>query len=155
MFCHLRAENLGMVKQMPDSFAIMAYGHPELLATHRTTIELTKDNHLTTQGNCIVGVGASAGCTDLPAVLKNAIHDGATISVHLQVGLLADEFYGIGDPNLPLTHPRDIVFRTSSFICPRTILIRCTKAARDIERNLIIALRNPGQEFVVTLTVVI
>ena len=35
-----------------------AYGHPNILGTHKTTFEFTKDNELTLNGDCIVGVKA-------------------------------------------------------------------------------------------------
>ena len=35
-----------------------AYGHPNILGTHKTTLEFTKDEDLTSNGNCIIGVKA-------------------------------------------------------------------------------------------------
>ncbi|HMF33390.1 MAG TPA: DUF371 domain-containing protein [Candidatus Lokiarchaeia archaeon] len=139
---------------MANSFTITAHGHPALLGTHRTTLELTRKDSLTTRGDCIIGVGASAGCTDLPSDLKEAIFGSELILVRLIAGTFVDEFTGQGDPALTLVDPHDIVFRKSSFASPRTILVRCTKAACDIDRNLIESLQNPDQEVNVTLSVV-
>ena len=40
------------------SYSFTAYGHKNILATHKTTIEFTKDKELSLKGNCIVGVRA-------------------------------------------------------------------------------------------------
>ncbi|HIG98004.1 TPA: DUF371 domain-containing protein, partial [Candidatus Woesearchaeota archaeon] len=39
-------------------YIFTAHGHPNILATHRTTLEITKDSELTTRGNCVVAVAA-------------------------------------------------------------------------------------------------
>lgn len=137
----------------PLIFTITAHGHPALLGTHRTTLELTREEHLTTRGDCIVGVAASAGCATLSAPLKAAIHAGKTFRVRLSAGSITEEFTGQGHPKLPLTHSTDIVFRKSSFTCPRTALINCTKAARDLDRHLVFLLKDPTQLLKITLEV--
>ena len=40
---------------------INALGHKNVLAKHKTTLEITKDDHLTPQGDCIVAVSADRG----------------------------------------------------------------------------------------------
>ncbi len=139
----------------PDSlvFTIAARGHPALKGTHRTTLELTREQHLTARGDCIVGVAATTGCADFPAELKAAIHAGKLVRVRLTAGSFTEEFTGQGHPDLPLTHPMDIVFRKSTFACSRTALINCTKAARDLDRRLVSLLKNPAQSFTITLEV--
>ena len=37
-------------------------GHKNILSLHEKTIEITKDSELTTNGDCIVGVGADISC---------------------------------------------------------------------------------------------
>jgi hypothetical protein len=142
------------VTSTPPDFTITARGHPALRGTHRTTLEMTKEDHLTARGDCIVGVAADAGCADFPAGLKAAIRAGKTIRVRLVAGSKTEEFTGQGHPDLVLTNPTDIVFRTSSFTCPRTALINCTKAAQNLDRTLISLLKNPTQQLRITLEVV-
>ena len=43
---------------------IIAQGHPNVLGTHRTTIEITTEDFLTTNGNCIIGVMSSKSVND-------------------------------------------------------------------------------------------
>ena len=64
---------------------IYAFGHENLLCTHNTTIELTKDNHLTKKGDCILGIRASKACTDLNEKLKKLINQGKKIKVTIEV----------------------------------------------------------------------
>ncbi len=137
----------------PLVFAITAHGHPALRGTHRTTLEVTMEEHLTARGDCIVGVAATAGCADFPAPLKAAIQAGKTFQVRLSAGSLTEDFTGQGHRDLPLTHPTDIVFRKSSFTCPRTALINCTKAARDLDPHFVSLLKDPSQLLNITLEV--
>lgn len=48
---------------------IKARGHPNIKATHRTTIEVTKDNYLTGRGDCILGIDADKSLKDMKEFL--------------------------------------------------------------------------------------
>ena len=119
---------------------IIAYGHSNISCTHNTTIEITKDDYLTPTGTCILGIKASKACSNLSLILKKAILAEKKIKVVIEVDNFSDYFYGYGNKSLTLSHERDMVFRKSNYICNRTVLIKCTKAARDLDRNLIDAL---------------
>ena len=49
---------------------IFAQGHENILGTHKTTLEFTKDKHLTKKGDCIVAVAADKALADLSAEFK-------------------------------------------------------------------------------------
>ncbi|HUT17100.1 MAG TPA: DUF371 domain-containing protein, partial [Acidobacteriota bacterium] len=49
---------------------IVGYGHKNIQATHKTTLEFTKDKHLSKKGDCIVAVAVDKALTDLNAELK-------------------------------------------------------------------------------------
>ena len=53
-------------------------GHKNILSLHEKTIEITKDSELTTNGDCIVGVGADISCIDLPEKMKKKIQNPKT-----------------------------------------------------------------------------
>ena len=116
---------------------IEARGHPNILCTHETTIEVTKDFHLTKRGNCILGIKASKACNDMNEKLKKAIWNGNKINVIIKVGELKEIFSGYGHKNLPLTNTKDIVFRKSNYICDRTALIKCNKSSQDLNRQFL------------------
>lgn len=125
---------------------IYAFGHKNILSTHKTTIELTKDKSLTKKGNCIIGVNAKKACFDLNSNLKQQIKDGKKVKVTLKVDNLQDSFYGFGNKELKLLDKNDIVFRKSNYICNRTILINCTKSSNEINPELIEKLKTPGKK---------
>jgi len=126
---------------------IYAFGHENILGTHRTTIELTKENSLSKRGNCIIGVNSSKACVDLSQELKNLIKNKEIIKVSIKIGGLIDFFYGEGNENLTLLDNKDMVFRKSDFICDRTILINCTKSSRELNRDIVKNLKVNGNKF--------
>jgi hypothetical protein len=119
-----------------------AFGDPNMLGTHPTTMEFTKEEFLTLRGNCIIGIKSSKACYDLNHELKQHIQTGHCIRVEISDGIITDSFIGYGHPQLPLTSTTSMVFRTSDFISDRTILIRCSKSAKKINRTLILSLKN-------------
>ena len=122
---------------------VTAYGHENILCTHNTTIEITKERSLTKKGNCIMGINASKGCFDLNQNLKKKIKDENKIKITLKLEDLQDSFIGFGSKDLRLLDKNDMVFRKSNFICDRTVLINCTKSSNEINPELIEKLRKP------------
>lgn len=120
------------------SFEIKVTGHPNLLALHRNTWEITMDSHLTKRGDCIIGVNASYAARDLPISMKEHLLDGGEVYVLI---LKDDEEINLGkfcgNEDLILTHSHDIVVRRSTFIDDRTIGIQSNMTARDIPREFI------------------
>ena len=125
---------------------IYAYGHENILCSHKRTIEITKDKDLTKKGNCIIGINASKACHDLEPKLKEAIINENKIKVILEVDNKKDYFYGFGNKNLTLLSKKDMVFRKSEFISDRTVLINCTKSSNNLKQELIEALRYPRKQ---------
>lgn len=126
---------------------IYAYGHENVQCTHKTTIELTKDNYLTKKGNCILGINSSKACRNLKPELKNYIKNGNKINVIIKWDKFSDSFYGYGDGKLTLMSYKDIVFRKSDYICDRTVLINCNKSSADLSREIIEELKNFRNKF--------
>ena len=125
-------------------FEIEFSGHENIRSNHQKTIEITKESHLTAQGDCIVGVNATSSCADLPEDLKNKLKDANTI-VTFSISVGDHEFLikGMGHPDLLLTHSDDIVIRKSNFICPRTLAVNCDKASDMLPREMVSLLQNP------------
>jgi hypothetical protein len=55
------------------------YGHPNIRSLHAKTIEITKDEHLTPRGDCIIGVRANKACADLDEALKHSLASNLAI----------------------------------------------------------------------------
>lgn len=125
---------------------IFASGHENILCTHNTTIEITKDIKMTKKGDCIVAVNASKACFDLTPDLRNQIQSGKKLKIIIRVEDIQDYFYGFGNKELRLLDRKDIVFRKTDFICDRTILINCSKSSKELDRELIDLLKNPEKK---------
>ena len=119
-------------------------GHRNILSLHEKTIEITKDSELTTNGDCIVGVGADISCIDLPEKMKKKIQNPKT-NIFFSIEANGKKFTisGYGSEKLSLKHTNDIVLRKSAFTCSRTIAINCDNASSDIPRDFVKILQNP------------
>jgi hypothetical protein len=126
------------------SWVIVARGHPGIAARHRTTFMVTKDREVGPMGDCIIAVGADKAGPDLPSELKQAIRAGQELVITLDVGGMVERVHAFGHPSLTLNHPTDLVIRKSRFICGRTLAIGADKAAADLRRKFVAALRNPA-----------
>ena len=123
---------------------IRAYGHPNIRATHRSTLEITKEENLTPRGDCIIAIKANKGLYELSNEFKKIVRkDGSKIKLIIEVEGLKEEITGYGSSKLTLNHPTDIVCRKSSYTCSRTLMIKANKAAIDLNREIIKKLKNP------------
>lgn len=131
---------------------IRAYGHPNIRATHRSTLEITKEEDLTPRGDCIIAVKADKGLYELSNEFKKIVRkDGSKIKLIIEVEGLKEEITGYGSSKLALNHPTDIVCRKSSYTCGRTLMIKANKAAMDLNREIIKKLKNPDTLVKITL----
>ncbi len=118
-------------------------GHPMIKATHPTTLEVTKDDHVTPRGDCIVGVSADRGLVDLAEEMKTAIRsDAHSVRITLEAAGQSFEFAAKGDPRLTLSSKRDVVIRRGSYACGRTLAVLADVAAKDIPRRIVRSLRD-------------
>ena len=132
---------------------IRCRGHSFVLGDHPTTFEVTREEHLSENGNCIIGVAADKGCTSLSREFRTILaHDDAVLITRLFAGGIGAEVRSRGSSHLSFSHPTDLVWRRSTFTCGRTIGICSDRVAATLPRELIAALRD-GAELTVTLTV--
>jgi hypothetical protein len=130
----------------------VGYGHRNIQATHKTTLEITKDKHLTKRGDCIVAVAADRALSDLSAEFKETLRKtNAKLTITIEVDGTTEQINAQGSPNLILAHPSDLVVRKSDYVCNRTLAIHADKAACDLSRELIEKLKNPQQKVKITL----
>lgn len=125
-------------------FRIRFHGHPNIRSLHQKTIEITKEPEVTVRGDCIIGVGASASCSDLPDGLKQRIRDPeSVIRIEIAVGRHSFAVTGRGHPDLTLEDAGDIVIRKSRFVSPRTMAVSCDGASDSLPREMVRALQDP------------
>jgi len=134
--------------------AIVGYGHKNIQATHKTTLEFTKDMHLSKKGDCIVAVAADKALTDLSAEFKeNLRKPHAKLTILIEADGIIDQVNAHGSPRLILSHPTDMVIRKSDYVCNRTLAVHADKAAQDLSKALVEKLKNPEQKVKITLIV--
>ena len=130
---------------------IYCKGHPLVLGNHPATFEVTREDHLTKNGNCIIGIAADKGCEELSAEFKRVLcHDDAVLYTRLACGSITVEVTSRGSVRFTLDHPTDMVWRRSSFVCGRTIGIFSDHVAATLPEELIANLIS-GKEMTVTL----
>ena len=133
---------------------VFGYGHENVLAAHKTTLEFTRDKHLSKKGDCIVAVAADKGLVDLRAEFKeNLRKPHAKLTVLIEAGEIMERVEAYGSPQLVLTHPTDMVIRKSDYVDNRTLAVQADKAALYLSRELVEKLKNPKQKVKITLEV--
>jgi len=133
---------------------IQGFGHENVQATHHATIEFTKDNDLSLNGDCILVVCVDRSLVELSEEFKSALkRPKSELTVLIEANEVADEIHALGSPFLVFTHHMEMVLRKSDFLSDRTLAIHADKAAKDISRELVEKLKNPRQRAKITLTV--
>jgi len=131
---------------------VFGLGHENILATHKATIEFTKDTHLSRKGDCIIAVAADKALADLSPEFKAGLRKpNAKLTIRIEAGGNSAQVQAYGAEQLSLAHPTDAVVRKSYYICSRTLAVRADKAACDLPRDLVEKLKNPKQRVKITL----
>ncbi len=131
---------------------LTAYGHLNVKSLNKTTFEITKEEHLTPRGDCIIAVGSTKGAVDLSSKFKQiASKPNAHIEIRIEVDGEIETVRAKGHPALSFSHLTDLVVRKSDYICSRTLAVRADKAACDFSREFVEKLRNPNQKAEITL----
>ncbi len=137
----------------PVKEEIIAYGHPNITASHKTTFEITKEENLGKEGDCIIGVKANKACKDLSEEFKNGLKEGKKVEIKIEVEGISDKIIAFGSPALKLSDEKSIVIRKSDFIDKRTLAILADKAACDIKREIIEKMKNPQTKMRILLEI--
>lgn len=133
---------------------IDAFGHENILSTHETTFEITKESHLTKRGDCIVAVKATKGALDLTREFKEAARkEHAKMRIRIEAGTVKEIINAQGSSHLLFSHSTDLVVRKSDYVCGRTLAVKADKAACDFSRQLVEKLKDPNQKARITLSV--
>ena len=133
---------------------ILAYGHKNIQATHKSTVEITTECEISKRGDCIIAVSADKAIADLGSEFKESLRgEKAKLTILIEAGDTVEVVNASGNPRLILTHPTDIVVRKSNYVCSRTLAIQADKAACDLSRDFVKKLENPKQKVKITLTV--
>ncbi|MBI4451302.1 DUF371 domain-containing protein [Candidatus Woesearchaeota archaeon] len=116
-------------------YQFTAKGHPSVKALHKTTLEFTKDENLTDEGDCIVGIKATFD----KEKLKQEMQGKDSITVTITAGRLSDVVRAI--PNPLFDDDRELVIRMGEHASPRTFAVRADKSAAFLNRSLVAQLK--------------
>ncbi|MEM0017740.1 MAG: DUF371 domain-containing protein [Candidatus Korarchaeum sp.] len=130
---------------------ILAYGHPNIRATHRTTMQVTKDEEISRRADCIIGVRADKSVMDLSEAAKRHLMEGGEVLVIISVGDHEFRLSAQGSRELKLSHPKDSVIRRSDYVDERTLAIRATASSCDLPREMIKRLRDRRTQLRLTM----
>ncbi|MBW2977273.1 DUF371 domain-containing protein [Candidatus Woesearchaeota archaeon] len=119
------------------------FGHSNISAAHKTTLEFTKDKEVSKRGTCIVGVDADFYFSEIKKLLK---------AKKIEIDIEGDKV--IADVNPDFNDKREIVVRRSDFKSERTLGINANKAAVDLKRSLIKKLQNENAKVKVKIKAV-
>ena len=132
---------------------VIFYGHPNIRSLHGKTIEITKHEHLTPRGDCIIGVKANKACADLDESFKHRLKSNlSVIKIEIMVGDESFLISGRGDERLSMLNANDIVIRKTNFVCPRTMSVLCDKASSDVPRKLLRILQDQETKGIFRIT---
>ncbi|MDQ3562396.1 MAG: DUF371 domain-containing protein [Thermoproteota archaeon] len=132
---------------------VIFYGHPNIRSLHAKTIEITKDEHLTPRGDCIIGVKANKACADLDESFKHRLKSNlSVIKIEIMAGDESFLISGRGDERLSMLNANDIVIRKTNFVCPRTMSVLCDKASSDVPRKLVRILQDQETKGIFRIT---
>ena len=121
---------------------VRARGHRNVRALHRTTFEVTRDDHLTPRGDCIIGISADKAAASLSREVREALSiEGSRVVLILETPGHRDLVRARGDTRITSSDERRIIVRRSSFVEPATIAVEADKAAGQLDRGLVEELR--------------
>ncbi len=111
------------------NISFTAYGHPNITARHRNTVEITRKKELGREGDCIIGVNADFSPGDLKKFIETAEKARMTVEVS---GMKEEIRFMV---NKSFDDSAEIVIRKTDFKSDRTLGIKADKAAIDLKRE--------------------
>jgi putative hydrolase of the HAD superfamily len=126
-------------------YTFTARGNKNILATHKNTLEFTKDKELSLDGDCIVGVDADFSL----AALKQMASAHNRLRIRISAGGVSDEVDFTANKNF--SSDRELVLRFSEFNSDRTFGFRASKSAAHLDRKLASKLGEAGQTVTVEI----
>ena len=117
-------------------YTFHACGHPNILGTHKTTLEFTKDREVTLEGDCIIGVNADFDLGKIRDFIENSINKKIIIAIQTINNKKIKETIS-AELNQNFKSNNEFVVRKTNFASERTFAISSNKAAFDMNRDLI------------------
>ena len=117
-----------------------AAGHPSIRATHRKTLELTRDPEITERATCVIGVAA-----ELPEEELAALH--GRVALTLSAGGESVEVRGRLNPAFRPGDP--LVVRRAADVTRNAVVVDADVVAADVPRSFVAAATDPAARITV------
>ena len=129
-----------------------AYGHSNISAKHKTTLEFTKDQEITKKADCIIGVNADFDLNEI----KNFINKCKNNEISIKIKAAGKNNEKIEETVLAELNPEfnsetEIVIRKTDFISERTLAIKANKSSFELKRGIIHFLKNKENRITITI----
>lgn len=128
------------------TYNFTAFGHRNILARHKTTLEFTKDREISRRADCIIGVNSDFDINDLRKFIFCKGRVKIIISVNnekFEVNAVLNE--GFNDE-------KEVIIRKTNFASERTLGINADKTASDVPEKMAKLLQNPWQKLKIQIT---
>ena len=136
-------------------YSFTCYGHENITARHKTTLEFTKDEDLSLKGDCIVGVKASFQLNKIKHFIKTMDNNKKITIIMERINnnsknKIVERINAEINPGF--NSDKDIVIRKSDFKDYRTLAINSDKASCDLSSGMIDTLKNINQKVKIILS---
>ena len=133
-------------------YSFTCFGHENITAKHKTTLEFTKDEDLSLNGDCIIGIKADFSLSLLKKFIEKLNNKRITITITKINNNNENDVEKINaEINPSFNSDKDIVIRKSDFIDKRTFAIHADKAAFELNKDLIEFLREKRNKIEVVI----
>ena len=122
-------------------YKLSSFGHPNILATHKTTFEFTKDKEVSLKGDCIIGVKADFKLSKVKDFIKKINNNKITITIKAKNKKQKIQETISAELNPNFNSNKELVIRKTNFASERTFAVKADKSAFDLNRGLIAFLR--------------
>lgn len=122
-----------------------SFGHKNITAKHKNTLEFTKEPNITLNGDCIIGVNSDF---DLEKI-KTYIKGKKTIKLTISLGNIKEQITFQTNPDF--NDDNEIVIRKSNFSSKRTLGIYADKSCSDLSKELKDRLKDPSTKINITI----
>lgn len=128
------------------------WGHENVTARHENSLEFTKDSKLSLNGDCIIGVKADFSLEEIRRFIEYKKKNNSVKNIDVKITIKIDDFVEDFDGilNEDFNDENEIVIRKSEFLSERTLVIKSSKVASEIDKKIIHKLQHK-EKFIVVI----
>ena len=128
-------------------YTFHAFGHENILGTHRNTLEFTKDKSLTKNGDCIIGIDSDFDTSEIRKLISSSKNGKMKLTVKWKNEAEEVSF----DANKDFSGNHEIVIRKTGFLSGRTLGINADRSSFELNRDLMNFLKLKNSKITIIL----